>query len=92
MSGIINKEVFMFKFLFGFFVFLGLFGYAMGQQQPTPEQVQQSVDVTVSQQLDAVKTLQSIPGLYRQLQTVMAENRQLRAQVDSLKAGKAGKK
>ena len=84
----------MFKFLFCFFIFLGLFGYAMAQQQqPTPEQVQQSVDVTVSQQLDAVKTLQSIPGLYRQLQTVMAENRQLRAQVDSLKtAGKAGKK
>ena len=83
----------MIRFLFGFFIFLGLFGYAMAQQQqPTPEQVQQSVDVTVSQQLDAVKTLQSIPGLYRQLQTVMAENRQLRAQVDSLKAGKAGKK
>ena len=81
------------RFLLAILAFLGLFGYAMAQQQPTPEQVQQSVDVTVSQQLDAVKTLQSIPGLYRQLQTVMAENRQLRAQVDSLKtAGKAGKK
>jgi hypothetical protein len=82
----------MLRFLFCILVFLSLFGYVMGQQQPpTPEQVQQSIDVTVAQQLDAVKQLQNIPGLYRQLQAAVTENQRLRHELDSLRAAKAKK-